>query len=112
MARFSRLRSPTYPPSSLPSRQLRDFLKNSQSKLFERTPLWFYILAEAEKGGGNRLGEVGSFLVASTFVGVLLADPDSALSRGFDPSQSPLRMADNSPINSIAKWMRFASVME
>ena len=65
---------------------LRDFLKNSQSKLFERTPLWFYILAEAERGGGNRLGEVGSFLVASTFVGVLLADPDSALSRGFDPT--------------------------
>lgn len=91
---------------------LRDFLKNSQSKLFERTPLWFYILAEAEKGGGNKLGELGSFLVASTFVGVLLADPDSALSRGFDPSQSPLRMGDNSTINSIAKWMRFASVME
>ena len=91
---------------------LRDFLKNSQSKLLERTPLWFYILAEAEKGGGNKLGEVGSFLVASTFVGVLLADPNSALSRGFDPGQSPLRMADNSPIDSIAKWMRFASVME
>jgi hypothetical protein len=91
---------------------LRDFLKNSQSKLFERTPLWFYILAEAEAAGGNRLGEVGSFLVASTFVGVLLADPDSALSRGFDPQQSPLRMGDNSPIDSLAKWMRFASVME
>jgi hypothetical protein len=92
--------------------QLRDFLKNSQSKLFERTPLWFYVLAEAEKAGGNSLGEVGSFLVASTFVGVLLADPDSALSRGFDPTQSPLRMGDSSPIDSIAKWMRFASVME
>ena len=91
---------------------LRDYLKNSKSGLHERTPLWFYILAEAEKGGGNRLGEVGSFLVASTFVGVLLADPDSALSRGFDPSQSPLRMGDNSAIDSIAKWMRFASVME
>ena len=92
--------------------QLRDFLKNSQSKLFERTPLWFYILAEAEAAGGNRLGEVGSFLVAATFVGVLLADPDSALSRSFNPSQSPLRMSDNSPIDSLAKWMRFASVME
>ena len=91
---------------------MRDFLKNSQSKFFERTPLWFYILAEAEKAGGNSLGEVGSFLVASTFVGVLLADPDSALSRGFDPTQSPLRMRDNSPIDSLAKWMRFASVME
>jgi Animal haem peroxidase len=92
--------------------QLRDFLKNSQSKFHERTPLWFYILAEAESGGGNRLGEVGSFLVASTFIGVLLADPDSALSRGFHPNQSPLRMDDNTPIDSIAKWMRFASVME
>jgi Animal haem peroxidase len=91
---------------------LRDFLKNSQSKLFERTPLWFYILAEAEKAGGNHLGEVGSFLVASTFVGVLLADPDSALSRDFSPAQSPLRMGDNTPIDSIAKWMRFATVME
>lgn len=91
---------------------LRDFLKDSPSGLFGRTPLWFYILAEAEAAGGNRLGEVGSFLVASTFVGVLLADPDSALSRGFDPSQSPLRMSDNSPIDSIAKWMRFADVME
>jgi len=92
--------------------ELQAFLQNSQSKFAERTPLWFYILAEAEKGGGNHLGEVGSFLVASTFVGVLLADPDSALSRQFDPQQSPLRMADNSPIDSIAKWMRFAEVMQ
>ena len=96
--------------SSKPS--LRDFLKNSQSKMHQRTPLWFYLLAESEAGGGNHLGEIGSFLVASTFVGVLLADPDSALSRGFTPQQSPLRMADKSEINSIAKWMRFAAVME
>lgn len=91
---------------------LRDFLKNTSSRMFERTPLWFYILAEAEQGGGNRLGEVGSWLVASTFIGVLLADPDSALSRGFTPELSPLSMPDNSAIDSIAKWMRFAAVME
>ncbi len=91
---------------------LRDFLANSNAKFHQRTPLWFYLLAEAEAAGGNRLGEVGSWLVAETFVGVLLSDPDSALSRRFDPSQSPLRMADNSPIDSIAKWMRFAAVME
>ena len=92
--------------------QLRDFLKNTQSKFFERTPLWFYLLAEAEASGGNRLGEVGSWLVAATFVGVLLSDPDSVLSRGFTPEQSPLRMSDNTPIDSIAKWMRFASVLQ
>ncbi len=91
---------------------LRDFLANSQAKLHQRTPLWFYILAEAEAGGGNRLGEVGSCLVALTFIGVLLSDPDSALSRGFTPDQSPLKMPDGSAIDSIAKWMRFAVVMQ
>ncbi len=91
---------------------LKNFLAGTGSRFHERTPLWFYILAEAEAAGGNRLGEVGSCLVASTFVGVLLADPDSALSRGFTPSQSPLKMPDNTPIDSIAKWMRFAAVMQ
>ncbi len=90
---------------------LRDFLKNSQSKFHQKTPLWFYCLAEAEQAGGDHLGEVGSWLVASTFVGVLLADPDSALSKGFEPSHSPLRMPDKSAIDSIVKWMKFAVVM-
>ena len=75
------------------------------------TPLWFYLLAEAEQGGGNSLGEVGSWLVASTFVGVLLSDPDSALSIGFDPAHSPIKMPNGSAIDSIAKWMKFAVVM-
>jgi hypothetical protein len=90
---------------------LRDFLKNSPSKLHQKTPLWFYCLAEAEQAGGNHLGEVGSWLVASTFIGVLLADPDSALSKGFIPAQSPLKMPGGGVIDSIAKWMQFAIVM-
>lgn len=92
--------------------ELRDFLKGTASKLHQRTPLWFYLLAEAEAAGGNRLGEVGSYLVATTFVGVLLSDPDSALSRGFTPNQSPLRMPDGSEIDSLIKWMRFAKVLK
>jgi hypothetical protein len=90
---------------------LKSFLTGSQSKFHQKTPLWFYILAEAEAAGGNKLGEVGSWLVAATFIGILLADPDSALSKGFTPAQSPLRMPDNSPVDSIAKWMQFALVM-
>jgi len=81
------------------------------SGFHQRTPLWFYLLAEGEAGGGNRLGELGSWLVASTFIGVLLSDPDSALSRGFEPSLSPLKMPDGSPIDSIVKWLKFALVM-
>jgi hypothetical protein len=91
---------------------LQSFLRNSNSRLHERTPLWFYCLAEAENAGGNRLGELGSWIVASTFIGVLLSDPESALTKGFTPDQSPLRMPDGTPIDTIAKWMKFALVME
>ena len=92
--------------------ELRDFLRTTPSNFAARTPLWFYVLAEAEAGGGNRLGEVGSWLVAATFIGVLLSDPDSALSLEFIPAASPLRMPDGSEIDSIVKWMKFALVME
>jgi hypothetical protein len=38
-----------------------------------RTPLWYYILKEAERRGrGNRLGPVGSRIVAEVFVGLIL----------------------------------------
>lgn len=91
---------------------LAAFLRGSASRLHERTPLWFYVLAEAEAAGTGRLGELGSWLVASTFVAVMLADPDSALSRGFEPGQSPLTMPDGTAIDTLEKWMRFALVLE
>ncbi len=91
---------------------LKAFLENSSSRLHERTPLWFYVLAEAEAAGGTHLGELGSWIVASTFIAVLLSDPDSALSRDFTPAQSPLRMPDASPIDTLEKWMKFAVVLE
>ena len=55
---------------------------------FERqTPLWYYVLKEAELGGGNRLGAVGSRIVAEVIVGLLLASPHSYWSQ--DPSWTP-----------------------
>jgi hypothetical protein len=45
------------------------------------TPLWFYILKEAQhRGDGNRLGPVGSCIVAEVLLGLLRADPHSYLS--------------------------------
>ena len=42
------------------------------------TPLWRYMLDEAEAHeDGNRLGEVGARITAETFVGLLAADPSS-----------------------------------
>ncbi len=45
-----------------------------------RTPLWYYVLKEAEViEGGARLGPVGSHLVAPVFTECLRADPGSYL---------------------------------
>jgi Animal haem peroxidase len=44
------------------------------------TPLWYYILAEAEHmAGGLHLGPVGGRIVAETLIGLLRADPTSYL---------------------------------
>ncbi|MBP0614255.1 peroxidase family protein [Jiella mangrovi] len=42
-----------------------------------QTPLWLYVLKEAEKKGGDRLGSVGSAIVADTLVGLVINDPKS-----------------------------------
>jgi hypothetical protein len=52
------------------------------------TPLWFYILKEAEhRGDGDRLGPVGGRLVAEVLIGLLRADPASYLAR--EPHWTP-----------------------
>jgi hypothetical protein len=49
----------------------------------EDTPLWYYILKEAEVlGTGGRLGPTGSKLIAEVFIGALRSTPDSYLSAG------------------------------
>ena len=53
------------------------------------TPLWFYILKEAEhRAGGDRLGPVGGRIVAEVLIGLLRADPASylTLEPGWQPS--------------------------
>lgn len=55
--------------------------------LDKRTPLWFYVLAEAAHGGGGRLGFVGSTLVAETLVGLARRSSSSILSSaGWKPT--------------------------
>lgn len=56
--------------------------------LVEETPLWFYILKEAEMlEAGVHLGPVGSTLLAEVFVGLLEGDPESFLHA--DPRWTP-----------------------
>lgn len=63
---------------------------------FDReTPLWYYILKEAEiQGEGLRLGQVGSRIIAEVFVGLLEGDSGSFLASNRDwtpflPSAEP-----------------------
>ncbi len=52
------------------------------------TPLWLYILKEAQYGGGgDRLGPVGGRIVAEVLVGLIRADLDSFLT--VDPGWQP-----------------------
>ena len=49
---------------------------------FERsTPLWYYILKEAELAGGTHLAGIGARIVAEVFLGLLAADRSSYLAR-------------------------------
>ncbi|QJE72535.1 hypothetical protein HHL28_04970 [Aerophototrophica crusticola] len=50
------------------------------------TPLWYYVLREAEVvGGGKRLAGTGAYILAETFVGLLLHDENSILNQPFTP---------------------------
>ncbi len=56
--------------------------------LENRTPLWFYVLREAQVfEDGQRLGPVGGRIVAEVIIGLLLGDRDSYLRQ--DPDWKP-----------------------
>ena len=56
--------------------------------LDDHTPLWFYVLREAEiVENGERLGSVGARIVAEVFIGLLEGDRTSYLSQ--DPDWEP-----------------------
>ncbi|WP_155957882.1 peroxidase family protein [Fodinicurvata sediminis] len=63
----------------------------------ERDALWFYILAEAEDGGGNRLGQVGSVILCATFAGLLKGDPQCWMNIDprWTPDKDPLLQAND-----------------
>lgn len=75
----------------LPSSQFAE-LQSIYPPFVSSTPLWYYVLREADVlGGGERLGPVGGRLVAEVFIGLLRADPDSIFNQetAFVPSLGP-----------------------
>jgi hypothetical protein len=75
----------------------------------ERTPLWYYILAEASvRADGRHLGPVGSTIVAEVLIGLIRISPGSIL----DPNstwQPNLPTPDKG--SNLADLLRFAGVL-
>jgi hypothetical protein len=72
----------------------------------EQTPLWYYVLKEAEmQAGGNHLGAVGSRIVAETFVGLLEGDKHSYLAKKKD--WKPTLPSANAGTFTMADLLKF-----
>jgi hypothetical protein len=78
------MRVPVLDPRDEMLRDLRSYRLN----LDESTPLWLYVLREAEViAGGRTLGPVGGLIVGEVFMGLLELDRDSYLwQRGWRPT--------------------------
>ena len=72
----------------------------------QRTPLWFYVLAEAQAVGNGRLGPVGSAIVASVLIGLLRKSKDSYLRI---PNWTPT-LGNNGKFD-LPDLLRFAEVL-
>ncbi|MGQ0778508.1 MAG: peroxidase family protein [Pseudonocardiales bacterium] len=74
----------------------------------DRTPLWYYVLAEAKHHGGTRLGPVGSTIIAEVLIGLVRRSDDSILRKsGWKPSLPSAKRGTF----ELADLLRFARVL-
>ncbi|WP_249999375.1 LysM peptidoglycan-binding domain-containing protein [Actinoplanes sp. M2I2] len=74
-----------------------------------RTPLWYYVLAEAKVlGQGNRLGPVGSTLIAEVLIGLVRRSADSILTQ---PGWAPSLPSAEPGTFELADLLRLAKVL-
>jgi hypothetical protein len=74
-----------------------------------KTPLWYYILKEAElTAKGAHLGALGSKLVADVIIAAIVKDPDSyhSIDRSWIPT---LPGPENPKLFGMADLLRFAN---
>jgi hypothetical protein len=94
-----------------------DAMNQALEPFLEKTPAWFYILKESEvRAKGDTLGEVGSRLIAETFIGLMMNDPASYLNqRDYNNQQwepgKGVRLPDGGEIRTIGDFLKFAGVM-
>ena len=72
------------------------------------TPLWYYVLKEAELAGGTRLAGVGARIVGEVFIGLLTLDEDSYFTE--NPRWRPTLPSRTSGSFRMADLLTFAGV--
>lgn len=80
-------------------------------RFLECTPLWYYLLAEAAHpsgGNGQRLGPVGSTIVAEVLIGLIRRSEDSILNA---PGWQPSLPSAHPGRFELADLLRFAGVL-
>jgi hypothetical protein len=77
--------------------------------LENQTPLWYYVLAEAERlADGLTLGPTGGRIVAEVFIGLLQLDPNGFMR--VQPNWTPTLPRQNSSTFKITDLLRWARV--
>lgn len=86
-----------------------DGLALKEIGLHRATPLWYYILKEAQVLGdnGNRLGPVGSRILAEVFVGLLQTDPKAFLHKDQKPDWKPTLPSQAAGHFTMADLLRY-----
>ncbi|WP_372619873.1 peroxidase family protein [Falsiroseomonas sp.] len=89
-----------------------DGAKAKELGLHEKTPLWYYILKEAQlRGdGGNRLAGVGSRILAEVFVGLLEGDCESYLRQ--DRNWKPALPSQHAGTFTMPDLLRFVGDLD
>lgn len=81
------------------NKKQRAILQDPAFRFSSRTPLWFHILAEADRlgEGGKKLGPVGSTIVAEVLVALVRRSPQPILPKaGSNPDDKPFTPNENS----------------
>jgi hypothetical protein len=85
-----------------------------EANLVNETPLWYYILKESEvRHNGNRLGPVGSHIVAETIHAALRCDPDSYVNQSNGNNSPPIWDFPDGPtrIYGLSEFFRVAPLV-
>jgi Animal haem peroxidase len=76
-----------------------------------KTPLWFYVLKEAEVlGQGQHLGPLGSHIVANTLAGLIINDSESYWNAE-GGRWSPKQFRPSNPIDSLEDLVAFCGML-